>query len=329
MKHRSYKFIMEQNANMLRKNGYIEASKKNRNLDYLSQGVRFLVQHNREFLETLENVICAEEWYWLNSDKDVYFFDDAETARNVSNGSYRIEDITPMFSGNESFVLMLPKEFAINGSTQGGGFLVTVFDHTQRNQDIFAPYYNHALDIPSPNIQRVGDHGNWTVSVSYQEDGHSGYRMRCAMPNHQINGLLKCKSVADYRDYMRDNNHFNYLGGADLEGAEFAYQFEVMRLVAGFLVYRHALPERIKSGFPTGSHKDAHTQVIKRVQATTVSAPAGVEKSTSTHYRSWHFRQLIDDRFYKGEHEQKARGSRVVFVKDSMVNREVKASTVH
>lgn len=38
------------------------------------------------------------------------------------------------------------------------------------------------------------------------------------------------------------------------------------------------------------------------------------------HYRQFHFRNLQDERFYRGEHENKEIGSRWVPVSDSLVN---------
>jgi len=328
MKHRNYSLTTEKNANLMRKHGFIKTSKKKKGIDYIRMGIKNTYNMVTDFHNTLEAVIFAEEWYWLNTDRQCYFFDDIDVANNVAKGSYRVDDITPVFKRNEAFMLMLPKGFKIGGHSKGGGLLVNIFNHMDRKDDIFKPFYNDVLGQEEPNVTATGDMGNWTISVAYQEKAKGNEYMRCSVPNFNLNKIVSLNNALEYKEYMIETNKFDYFEGMDLEGAEYQYQYEMLRLVAGFLVYRHALPERVRDGFPQGGKRDSETASIRNTRGSVLRAPQGLDIAHQAHYRSWHFRQLMDERFYKGEHKDKPAGSRIIFVKDSMVNREVKASTI-
>jgi len=51
------------------------------------------------------------------------------------------------------------------------------------------------------------------------------------------------------------------------------------------------------------------------------------DASQSTHYRSFHFRQLMHERYYKNEYENIPVGSRIVPVRDTFVNKDIEPST--
>ena len=47
-----------------------------------------------------------------------------------------------------------------------------------------------------------------------------------------------------------------------------------------------------------------------------------IRKLPGAHYRRWHFRQLRNERYYRGEYANLPRGSRIVFVNEASVNAE-------
>ena len=105
---------------------------------------------------------------------------------------------------------------------------------------------------------------------------------------------------------------------------------DVCKLICSVLVYCQALGDEVlHKGVPF--KKDNVIKLSKNANkkkgttSMTLRGPKGFSsKRAQSHYRKWHFRTLKDERFYQSdEWKDKPRGSRVVFVRDSVVNRDV------
>ena len=105
---------------------------------------------------------------------------------------------------------------------------------------------------------------------------------------------------------------------------------DVCKLICSVLVYCQALGDEVlHKGVPF--KKDNVIKLSKNANkkkgttSMTLRGPKGFSsKRAQSHYRKWHFRTLKAERFYQSdEWKDKPRGSRVVFVRDSVVNRDV------
>jgi hypothetical protein len=105
---------------------------------------------------------------------------------------------------------------------------------------------------------------------------------------------------------------------------------DICKLICSVLVYCQALGDEVlHKGVPFKKDnviklpKNANKK--KGTTSMTLRGPKGFSsKRAQSHYRKWHFRTLKDERFYQSdEWKDKPRGSRVVFVRDSVVNRDV------
>ncbi len=106
---------------------------------------------------------------------------------------------------------------------------------------------------------------------------------------------------------------------------------DICKLICSVLVYCQALGDEVlHKGVPF--KKDNVIKLSKNANknkgtttSMTLRGPKGFSsKRAQSHYRKWHFRTLKDERFYQSdEWKDKPRGSRVVFVRDSVVNRDV------
>jgi len=321
VKHIGYKFNSVKIAQSARKAGVVKKSKKSSGPAAVADALSVVYKRHPQMLQTMECIMHAEEYNWMTASQQVYFFESADMARNIMRGSYQLKDTAPLYKGPESFVLMLPDDLRIAGRA-GSGLLVSVIDHSKRGIEIFDKFFD-ALKIPRLDVQTKGEQGSYTVCVDYQENIGTMEYMRCAMPNTYIEHVMKLQTVEEYTAFMKETNCFNYFAGLSLDAAEQAYQFEMMRLVCGFLVYKHALPERVRAGLPGKvDHQEYSSIHFTKPHTATVCSPTQQPRiGVEAHYRTWHFRQLMADRFYKGEHASKAPGSRIVFVSDALVNR--------
>ena len=324
MKHRGYKFLTEQLAGIARKAGLVDLPKKQRNTAGLLKAVGAIFEASPHLRATLDCLICAEECYFLAHGKRVYFLEDAEIARSIQRGAYNITSADALYQGAESFVLMIPNGLTFAGR-QGSGVLVTIFSHVERKDRVFNDFFD-SIGQPRAEVKTRGDLGDFTVCVSYQQGLLSAEYCRMAMPSHSIEHCMAFDSHEQYAAYQQEHNKFDFIGGIDLDLAESQYQWDLIRLVCGFLIYRVALPDRIIEGLPGFNPKDATTQYVKQVDAVHVHHPKGAHRSPEGHYRTWFFRQLVHERYYQGEHAHKPRGSRMVFVQDSFIG-DVDAAT--
>ena len=106
----------------------------------------------------------------------------------------------------------------------------------------------------------------------------------------------------------------------------------IVKLVASVMVYINALGDEVlHRGVP---FKKAHAKFLskglnptdkKEPDLFTLRGPKGYTgRKQGSHYRRWHFRTLKHERYYQsGEWAGKPNGSRVVFVRDSFVNKDV------
>jgi len=107
---------------------------------------------------------------------------------------------------------------------------------------------------------------------------------------------------------------------------------KIVRLVASVLIYIKALGDEVlHRGVP--NKKNNRAGLLEKTSPTksnnpktfTLKGPKGYTgRKQGSHYRRWHFRTLKHERYYQtAEWAGKPVGSRVVFVRDSFVNKEV------
>lgn len=327
MSNLNYCLNMEQVTRLMRKNKVVKRQKSEADISYISRCMTKAYAQVPDMKNSLDCIVHCEEYHWLRNGKQVYFFDTPQFAEAIAKGSYKIDNFTGLYRGDESFMLMIPRKLKLAGRLAGSGALVTIGRHDTRMDRLFAPFFN-MIDQPTPNVSIVGDHGDFTINVCYQERANSDEYMRCSLPDFQMTEILKFTNYDDYSAYMDETNKFDYLGGKMLNNEERDYQFELLRLIAGFLAYRNALPERLKEGYPQGGKKEAQSVLINELSPMMVKSPQGAQNGSTGHYRSWHIRQLVNERYYRGEHAHKAAGSRFVFVSDSVVD-GVKSATLN
>lgn len=101
-----------------------------------------------------------------------------------------------------------------------------------------------------------------------------------------------------------------------LEEAEI--QLRLIKLVAGMALLNGIAPGVMQPGLP-GVRFSGAEKLPKGAKGLRFMPPEVEAAPRAGHHRRWHFRTLMADRYYQGEHADKPRGSRVVFVSDSLV----------
>lgn len=141
-----------------------------------------------------------------------------------------------------------------------------------------------------------------------------------------FNAVNADKDPESEKEFLENNNSDD--GHQNQESAD--RLADVCKLICSILVYCQALGDEVlHKGVPF--KKDNAVKLSKNANkkkgttSMTLRGPKGFSsKRAQSHYRKWHFRTLKDERFYQSdEWKDKPRGSRVVFVRDSVVNRDV------
>lgn len=169
------------------------------------------------------------------------------------------------------------------------------------------------------------------LSIVFLDRDAKGARSRSIIYGEDLPELLKAKDSEDFRGAMV---RLGILRDPDaMDQKEASLQFYALRLVASLGVYHLATGgKRLKPGYPTPIAPKMDGKRPEQIVAPlTLSSSLPHDDAPSldkqSHFRTWHFRQLRDQRFYRGEFENSAPGSRYVFVSESVVGMDVTPHT--
>ena len=330
-----YRLNIERCFNLLRKAGKLKATKKDRDLNGVREAMSFVYTNHPEIMNTLEPSFHAEEYFWANRSRVAYFLENLDLAEGLMRGSYKIHDPMTLIGGDtDSFMLMLPKGLKVASDFPvEGGLLVSIMPLEYRQKILFGDFFKWmGLGEPEVSIPD-GMMQDFTIAINYQVDPTLFAYSRLVLPSSNFSKVIGINSPAEYAEFMNSQNQMEGMEGyVPLTEKECEAQFYLFKLVCGFLVYRQCMPDRIVEGFPAGLNRfETMTPVTSSTVPLVVSGPKDDRKETSgkvSHYRSWYFRQLMDDRYYKGEHSAKPKGSRVVFVRDTYIGADIEPETV-
>lgn len=309
MQHKLYRLGVEKLAKEINKGMKFRAPK---GAHGFLPALHFLYANKPEIYGTMEPVIHMEEWAWLAGDKECYFFETPELADNLIRSGSNISDTCNIFAENSVFMLALP---SVGFEFCNSGLLVTMVNSAARQQ--MAKEFFGALGLPEPEVKSARELGDITFAITYNSGSAWS---RVILPQSRVVELLNTDEQT-YCDFMKNEDKFVecFTDVMTLSDAERKEQYKISKLVCSFLVYKQAMPDRIREGMP-GKHTYA-TPVTGKNKSFEIRAPQHRD-TLSAHYRSWHFRQLVNEKYYQGEHAKKPIGSRIVFVSDTTVNRE-------
>lgn len=325
MKYSTYPLSLETTARKARKARVVPKNLSGKAL--IGQSARFLYEMAPQMLHAMDFLVHSEEWHWLNSEKLVYYPGSLDVAQSLMSASFSARDEAAFFSGFESFILAFPAGVQFAGKP-ALGCLITICIHKERQMK-FLTKFGKVIGIEKMTIngRQVGGEG-YTISINYPDHAVKMGIVRMCLSSDMLAGVLACQSVEEHVEHMAKINEFQYKGNITLSDIDHAYQYELTRFVLRFLMYKKALPERIMDGLPGVGRKEVETPHAMNRTHKIINAPKANKDSPAAHYRSWHFRQLSHERYYKGEYESWSPGSRVIFVSDSYVGQKVTPMTV-
>lgn len=291
-------------------------------------------QSGSDFLKTLDFTVMADEMFWARSGATAIFPSSLHALEDVTAGKFDVSVATGITMPHESFLLAVPRGLELAGRNIDFGILVTWHRHADRPLRVFQPLFN-AIGATSAQV-KVGDDDvgiadEHTLHISYpvfHDNGDIAF-IRSTIPQSLMPAVLRAETGAEFREALgayaavRAAHHF------PLDERDFELQFLVFRMVVALGVYASAFPDSLRPGFPGAEPKFLGPKGLPKIKSVSLrpahEAHAGGPRAPG--FRRWHIRQLVDERYYRGEHAALPRGSRWVPVREAVVGVKVEAET--
>lgn len=269
-----------------------------------------------EMMQSLECQIMADEFRWRKAGRHVLYPGDADFLHQLLSAKYdltSIESITLPFS---SFMLPIPTNFRIDGGNLNG-ILVNIYRGYEKialPDKMFESMRLNLKSIPAPTF----DPDDMLISISMMDNEKQLVRRAAIRSVDTIKHLTGIINAPDYAIFCNNLGQFPPGMYTDLRGLnddDSRMIFYAYKLIAALNVYHSAtdgkfLSDRTRGGIRT---------VGKFVGTPTPHYLIPEKMPRTEHTRRWHFRQLRDPRYYKGEYAHLPPGSRFVFVKEATV----------
>lgn len=344
MSYTNYKLSLEQFVRLLREAKQVGGKAKG--LDAMREALRRAYQLTPQLNDTLECIIHIHELDWLTTGRVVYYPESLTQAQAMLNAKTSITNASALFDKPETFILSAPpglyfdagknsmvhNEKLAQNAERESALLVTCapLDYQAVLVNNFGNFLKAKIDISTPRSQ-WGDASHF-ITVTYRAKPHSdplGFTRFANTADYFLQSV-NFEKFDEYKALSNSTNCFNYFGGETLNDKELARQFNITRYIGNFLLYKKALPERIREGLPHLQKESNTSRYIKNTSPRVLHMPPQYpsEKINNSFYRRMHFRQLMHERFYRGEHKNKKPGSRVVLVSDAFVGADIDAKTI-
>ena len=325
MQYTRYSFFLDKILREIRSNS------KKKDVPDINPILRALIQKDPSLLFEQSGHFILFEKFWMNNDKTVVYPLDAEVLDRITNGKYSVSYPEGVIPFANTFILNFPVGYKIAGQPA-----TSVLVHFGVGEDLIKKCITPLLaelDLEGVEEYRIADEENSQAQImdfiytrpASKKGEFPLYREH--IPWRHIGDVLQDKKVGT------DPLHGKSELILPLNEEEREYRFGLIRLIVAMMVYVQAAEGVLQNGFPGQAQVFKGGQYFK-VQGAKELTLGGTPKNAppnkkGVHYRSWHIRQLRDDRYYQGEWAGKPKGTRFVFVSDTYVgDEEVVAKTL-
>ena len=289
------------------------------------------------------------------SERIVIYPESADLVWDIYSAEYHLEGLDVSECLN-NFVLMMPIEFADAGNYDGGSMYVAIASAQEMDACSYRSCSQFFKKQGLPGTSWAWEqYAEMTAKTTFKDRNP---KFSSDLSWDEVNDLVRFygngyNQYATQSLFMTGNKSFSVpialaqalLMAYNGHGCEKAKYFvnkltvgdperfvTAIQLVFSLMIYINALGDEVlHKGVP--HKKDNQNKLIEKVSPTENSAPRRFTlkgpkgytgRKQGAHYRRWHFRTLKHERYYQsGEWAGKPIGSRVVFVRDSFVNKEI------
>lgn len=267
----------------------------------------------RELMAPINCSILAAEAQWERSDLPAIFVQQKDVT-NMMSGKFTINKLPELLTPFKAFTLCLPADFSIKG-IKPGGVLVATYPDEHNYADCLKQTLGK-LKLGDDFIHPPQDVKNiMTLAYTAPDGGH------CVASHHGENlvTILNSKNFTEFKSLVKPIKNMNWYD-SELNDDEMELQYAIFKLVLSISVYTMAKENAIKEGFPPVKGFVLDRPFGEEVTSYSLMTSFQQHASPKEHYRSWHIRQLVHEKFYQGEYATLPPNTRFVFVDDAIVN---------
>lgn len=279
---------------------------------------------------SIENNILAEEHFWERSGSHIIFPESSSVLDNLLRAKFSFESAKGLTFPFCSFILSIPNGYQHQG-VKLPSFQVSTYQYAKSQDLIFEPFFedNKIKSRSQAVLVESGDIDERVICITYRDPNTKEAYSRVMKIESSWPALLSCKSRDEFRQMIGEYGHgLNVMAADDYD---LDIQSTALRLVIAMAIYNQAKNgEKIIDGFPTLGEPRMNNRVkTYSITASTLSdeTSGSHARSPETHLRTWFFRQLMDEKYYRGEHEAKPIGSRITFVSPAIVGAKAEVHT--
>lgn len=291
-----------------------------------------IFRYSPEMMQSLNLQIFSEEHLWHRNGANAIFPESAEVLDNLLRARFQMDEPEGFSLPFQSFMVSVPQGYKVDG-LRIPSFLVNSYPYHDMEKTVIAPFGKHARfkDAVYVTLDDAPE-GDMAIALCYKDPMSTTAYSRTLISASQIPDLLGAESTEAFsRDLKVYENYRDVVG---LSEYDLKIQRIMLRLVAAIGVYNMATEgKRLLPGLP-GSQEPKMIGKAPAVgfrYSTLANAfpplKDGAKQSAESYYRTWFFRQLRSERYYKGEYADFAKGSRYVFVSDTVVGQQLDAHT--
>lgn len=283
-------------------------------------------------VHSLDFMILAEEHFWKRSGGHAVFPESPVVLDNLVKAKYHLEDASGIDLPFESFILSIPQGYKIDGIAIPST-LVTWVPYQQSQNHTINPFCDY-IGIARPeqvNHEPSGE-AERSLGIVFRDQNNPSVYNRALAIESKLPAILKAKDIYEFNAVLGkyDDNTFKNVITSD--ATDLFIQFHLFKLIAALAVYNQATGgKRLLDGFPGSLMPKmigkAESMDVKISTLNNFTPPPTARAAAEMHARTWFFRQLNSERYYQGEYEKMRRGSRYVFVSETVVGAKVAPHT--
>ncbi|AYG48198.1 hypothetical protein DV532_28435 (plasmid) [Pseudomonas sp. Leaf58] len=276
--------------------------------------------------------IMAEELFLQSHNSQVIFPESSLVLDNLLKARYSLSSSEGLDMPFPSFILAPPRGYAFKG-IEIPSLLVSWVIGDGFKDEVLRPFLDY-IKVPGDRVSFSELPQDGILSLIYRDK--TGECSRTVIYGQNIPVLLGAKNPQAYREAMVSQGLI--LAQEDLSESDSDIQFYSLKLIAALGVYHVATQgNKLKQGFPTpqaprmegrrAEQKVAPVTLVNSTPPLANSESVRHDAGRTAHYRAWHFRQLRDERYYRGEYAHHAPGTRYIFVESALVGVDAAPNT--
>lgn len=299
--------------------------------------LREFIDYDPSFVNKMDFLIMADEKFWENEGNHTIFPENTLVLDNLLKARFSIEKSIGFDLPFSSFILSLPQGYKVDGYPIPS-CLVTWIEYESAHEQTIYPFCDY-LGVQRPRViqKTVANGGDYALRIIFRDRNDSFLYNRAVALESHLPAILRAKNTSEFLSILGTYQNTNLQKVITPDDVDLNIQFRLFKLIAAIGVYNIATEgKKLQDGLPSSlSPKIIGKAPEMRLAMSTLSnhpAPQGSTAGASkeypeVHVRSWHFRELRDERFYKGEHSHKPKGSRIIFIPETVVGGDVTPHT--